>query len=93
MGTTKVKSNVNTTYLHISQASGDSTFWISIEKPANQYGGSFYFCTNSTHSNFLATSAIRLPNNFAVSRSPGSGPSSGEESDGDCVIKPLKLPT
>ncbi len=45
------------------------------------------------YANLPATSTIRWPNKLAVARSPGNGPSSGEESDGDCVIRPAKLPT
>jgi len=43
--------------------------------------------------NFAAVSATRLPNNLAVSKSPGNGPSSGDESDGLCAIAPAKQPT
>src|SRR5262245_19253005 len=39
---------------------------------------------------FLAYSATRLPNKRAVSRSPGSGPSSGAPSDGDWASAPPK---
>src|SRR5690349_1107940 len=39
------------------------------------------------------TAAIRAPNTFAVSRSPGGGASSGVASAGDCDSRPAKPPT
>jgi hypothetical protein len=42
--------------------------------------------------NRAAVSATRLPNSLAVSRSPGNGPSSGDESDGLCAITPADEP-
>src|SRR5450830_1759504 len=67
--------------------------WLPHKQKAHRKVGFLHGKRKTYFLNCAAVSATRLPNSLAVSRSPGRGPSSGDESDGLCAIRPEKEPT